>query len=170
MSEIPQYGDLGRLLPFKCKEGNVTISTGRPVGGKVDVPIFESPLEVGDWVKLSAAWEVEKCAAGDTEAIGQVFSEPEWEGNQPTSSKTWGNYTPRRATIDTMARAVRTVTLESANTAVSVGDSVKFGASTAQTFDKASTKNDTRAITSALANTGAQVAVLFGFYGLLTVS
>lgn len=170
MAELPNFGKLGRLLTFKAKEGDVTIETGRPVGGRMDVPVFTNPLEPGDWVKLSDDWEVEKCVATDTETIGQVYNEPEWKGRQPTEDAVWGEYEPRVVTIDCMGIAVRTVTLEAANSAISVGNKVKLGATTAQTFDKATTENGTRALVAAGASSGAKIPVLFGFYGLLTVT
>lgn len=111
MTEIAKYGQLGPRLPFKCKEGNMTIVTARPVGGDMDVPTFASPIEDGTWVKLAGNWLVEPCAASDTECIGRAVGRPQFEGKQPTASKTWGNYDPRWVTVELMGAAVRVVTM-----------------------------------------------------------
>lgn len=168
MAELPSFGQLGRILKFKANQGNVTIATGRPVGGEMKVPVFATPFEIGDWVKLTGDWTVSKCAATDTEAIGQVYAYPQWKGHEPTESQTWGNYEPQIVSIDTMAIAVRTVQLEAANSAISIGNCVKLGATTAQRFDKATVENGTRALVAADASSGAKIPVLLGFYGLLT--
>lgn len=168
MAELPTFGQLGRIVTFKANQGDVTIASGRPVGGEMKVPVFQYPFEVGDWVKLTGNQTVSKCAKGDPETIGQVYAYPQWKGPEPTTSKTWGDYEPQVVSIDTMAIAVRTVQLEAANTAISVGHCVKFGASTDQTFDKATVENGTRALVAAGGSSGAKIPVLFGFYGLLT--
>jgi len=165
MAELPSYGDLGRKLPFKCNEGNMTIQTGSPVGGDVKVPVFANPLEDGDWVTLTDDNEVTKATKDSTELIGQVVGTPQWKGRQPTASATWGNYEPRRVTVDLLGKAVRTVQLEAANTAVAAGESIKIGATTAQRFDKASALNTTRALVGAGASSGAKIPVIFGFIG-----
>ena len=167
MAELPNFGELGPRLTFKCYEGNVTITTGSMVGGDLDVPVFAAPITAGMYVKLKGDNLIEPCAATNTECIGQVIGTPQFKGRQPTVSKTWGNYEARRVTVELMGKAVRTVTLEAANTKVDAGNSVTFGATTAQTFDKDSTANTTRALAGAAANTGAKIPVLFGFYGAL---
>ena len=165
MAELPSYGKLGLQLPFKCNEGNMTIQTGSVVGGDVQVPVFANPIANGDWVTLSGDNTITKATKDSTELLGQVVGTPQWKGRQPTASKTWGNYEPRRVTVDTFGQAVRTVQLEAANTAVAAAESVKIGATTAQRFDKASALNTTRALVGAGASSGAKIPVLFGFIG-----
>lgn len=165
MAELPSYGKLGVQLPFKCNEGNITMTKGSTVGGDIDVPVFANPLAEGDWVVLSADNTITKATKDSTELLGQVVGTPQWVGKQPTVSKTWGNYEPRRVTVDTFGQAVRTVTLEAANTVIAAGESVKIGATTAQRFDKASGLNTTRALVGAGASSGAKIPVLFGFIG-----
>lgn len=167
MAEIAKYGRLGVRLPFKCNEGNMTIVTGRTIGGDLPVPTFANPIEDGDWVKLTADWEITKCAASDTEVLGQVIGRPEFEGQQPTASKTWGNYDPRVVDVDCMAQAVRSVELEATNTEITIGNSVKPGTTTAQKFDKDATANMTKALAAAAGSSGATIPVLFGYYGAL---
>lgn len=168
MAELPTMGKLGVRYPFKCKEGNVTIGKISQVGGDVTGPVFTAPIEDGMWVKLAGDDLIEPCAATDPETIGQVVGTPQWKGKQPTAAKTWGNYEPRMVTVDCMCKAIRTVLLEATNSAVTYGGMVKFGATTAQRFDKATVENGTRIIRGALANTGARIPVMFGCYGLLT--
>jgi hypothetical protein len=168
MAELPKFGQLGPRVPFKCKEGNMTIQKINTVGGDIPGPVFASPIEDKMWVKLAGDMLIEPCAATDPECIGQAVGTPQFKGSQPTTAKTWGNYEPRRVTVELMGTAVRTVTLEALNTAISVGNCVKFGATTAQAFDKATVENGTRALVASLQHTGAKIPVLFGFYGLLT--
>jgi hypothetical protein len=169
MAELPNQGQLGPRFTFKCNEGNVTIQTGSPVGGDVSIPVFASPIADGDWVKLTGDRLISKCAATDPETIGQVVGTPSWwNTKQPTANKTWGNYEPRRVTVECMCKAIRTVQLEAANTEVTYGMMVKLGATTAQRFDKATVENYTRVIVSGGASSGAKIPVMFGFYGNLT--
>jgi hypothetical protein len=167
MAERPDYGRLGPRVPGKCKEGNVTIHTGSPVGGDVKVPVFTNPIKAGDWVKLVGDNLYEKCGAGDS-PIGRAVGTPQWKGKQPTADATWGNYEPRRVAIELMGTAVKTVTLEAANTEITAGKSVKVGATTAQRYDlfHAANLNNTRALVGAAANSAAEIPVLFGFYGV----
>lgn len=168
MAELPKFGQLGPRIPFKCKEGNMTIQKINTVGGDIPGPVFQSPITDKMWVKLAGDWLIEPCAATDPECIGQVVGTPKFQGQQPTVAANWGSYEPRRVDVELMGTAVRTVTLEALNTAISVGNCVKFGGTTAQTYDKATVENGTRALVAALQHTGAKIPVLFGFYGLLT--
>ncbi len=169
MAELPNQGQLGTRFTFKCKEGDVTIETGSPVGGEIQIPVFSAPIHDGDWVKLVGDRLIAPCAASDPETIGQVVGTPSyWNTNQPTADATWGHYEPRRVTVECMCKGIRTVQLEPANTAVTYGQMVKFGATTAQRFDKATVENGTRVIVGAGASSGAKIPVMFGFYGLLT--
>jgi hypothetical protein len=168
MAEIRKFGKLGPRLTFKANEGNLTITTIDTVGGEIPGPVFATPIKDGDYVKLTGNMEVTACVATDTECIGVAVGKPQFKGQQPTVNKTWGNFTPRMVTVELMGAAVRTVTLEAANTKVDAGMMVKLGATTAQRFDKATVENGTRVLVGAAANSGAKIPVLFGFTGLLT--
>lgn len=164
MSEIYNVGDLGVKIAMKLNEGNVTMTTVSGIGGDITEPVLASPIKKGDYVKITGDMTVTACAANDTQVLGRVESNPVWV-TKPTANKTWGNYTPRQATIDIMGKAVKTVKLEAANNAINVGDSVKPGATTAQTWDKDSTANNSVALAAASASSGAKIPVVFGFYG-----
>ncbi len=169
MAELPNQGKLGPRFTFKCNEGNMTIGTISTVGGEIKGPIFASPIADGDWVKLVDDREIEACEATDPETIGQAVGTPTFYGKQPTADKTWGNYEPRRVTVECMCKAIRTVQLEALNTKVDAGEMVTFGGTTDQRFDKATVENGTRAIVGGGASSGAKIPVMFGFYGLLTI-
>ena len=152
-------------LPFDVKEGNYTVTEGVIEGsGNTDVGYFASPIHKGDFVKLtSTPWLVEKAGDGDT-IIGEVIDNPQFYGDRPQESKTDGNYTRRKATIRLWGDYVKTVKLVSANSAVAVGDSVKFKGS--NEFDKNSSTTDSKALETATQNSGAKIAVLLGYRGL----
>ena len=169
MAELREFGKYGPQLTFKANEGNMTVVMGDGIAGVMPLPTFASPLvkadgiSAGVFVKLSGDMEVVACAAGDTNCIGITVDRPQFKGMQPTASANWGSYTPRIVTVALFGSKVAMVNLEAANTAVTYGNYIKTGATTAQRFDKSASATAKIALQSAAANTGALIAVLFGY-------
>ena len=182
MAKLYEFGRFGPQVPFIANEGNMTITMGDGIGGVMPVPTFANPcvqedgLTPGVYVKLTGNMEVTKCAAGDAACIGKTVDRPQWmAGQQPSANATWGNFTPRKVTVALFCNKVTMVNLEASNAAISAGDYIKRGASTAQRFDKSVTGQGVAVPTSmialqgASANTGAftlggQIAVMVGAY------
>ncbi len=153
-------------FPGKLKEGNMTVKYGNSPQGKSPQSFYENEIEKDDWVKLSDEdLTFEKCSAADPKVIGYVDSEPEMEGSQELENKTWGNYTPRKATIKLLGAFTKSIRLNDNNPSINLGDSIKIGA--IGRFTKSDQANNTIALQSAGEQTGSFIAVLFGFYGNL---
>ena len=152
-------------LPFDVKEGNYTVQEGVIGGaGNTDVGYFASPVHKGDFVKLtSTPWLVEKAGNGDT-IIGEVIDNPTFYGDRPQESANDGEYTRRKATIRLWGDYVKSLTLKSDNSAVAVGDSLKYTGS--NKFDKADSTTSSIALETSQANKGIKIAVLLGYRGL----
>jgi len=154
-------------LPFDLKEGNYTVTEGVIEGsGNTDVGYFASPIHKGDFVKLdtSADWLVAKAGDGDT-IIGEVIDNPQFYGDRPQASANDGYYTRRKATVRLWGDYVKALTLKSDNSAVTVGNCIKYTGS--NKFDKnSSSTTDSIALESADANSGKKIAVLLGYRGL----
>lgn len=173
MAERRDIGKFGPRMAMDLYEGTLTQTDVYGTEGKITKKVVPaSPLAKGDHVKLYTSGSgdendllVTKCAAGDVEAIGIIAAEP--KGTLPTTTTTWGNYTPRKATIEFFGTKIFDVTLEAANSEINVGKSVKLGASTVGTYDlyDATNLNATRALKYAAASSGSKIPVLFGFYG-----
>jgi len=153
-------------LPFSVKEGNYTVvesAEGR--AGKDEFGYFASPVHKGDFVKLSTSedWLVEVASNGD-KIIGEVIDNPQWYGDRPQESKNDGYYNRRKATIRLWGDYVKALPLKSDNSAVAVGDPIKYTGS--GKFDKNGSSSDSIALESASANTGKKIAVLLGYRGL----
>lgn len=166
MAKIYNVGKFGVVARMKVKEGNVTIGAVNSIQGNVKGPILSAPAKKGDFVKISADLTVEPCAANDTACIGRLESDPQWIEAEPTANANWGYYAPREANVEFFGTKILTVPLEAANSAISVGNSVTLGATTAQKWDKDATPNSTVALEAAQASSGAKIAVLFGAYRL----
>jgi len=152
-------------LPFDVVEGNYTVQESAiGTAGNEAVGYFASPVHKGDFVKLTSnPWEVAVAGNGDT-IIGEVIDNPQWYGDRPQASATDGNYTRRKATIRLWGDYVRNITLKADNSAVAVGDSIKYTGS--NKFDKNSNTTDSIALEPAQANKGTKIAVLLGYRGL----
>lgn len=153
-------------LPFDVKEGNYTVQEGVIEGsGRTNVGYFASPVHKGDFVKLEtgADWLVSVAGNGDT-IIGEVIDEPQFYGDRPQASANDGAYTRRKATIRLWGDYIRALPLKSDNSAVTVGDSIKYTGN--GKFDKNTNTTDSVALESASANTGKKIAVLLGYRGL----
>ena len=152
-------------LPFDVVEGNYTVQESAiGAAGNESVGYFASPVHKGDFVKLTSnPWEVAVAGDGDT-IIGEVIDNPQWYGDRPQASKNDGQYTRRKATVRLWGDYVKSLELISSNTAVAVGDSVKYKGS--NKFDKNSSSTDSIALEKASANAGGKIAVLLGYRGL----
>ena len=163
-----KYGEFGPVIEGIAKEGNVTIETTHNIGGDVSAPKVASPISEGMAVKL-AGWDAtenapifEACSAGDAH-IGYAYNTPQFEV-EPTASASYGSYKSRKFSVELRGHCVKTVPLEAANSAVSVGNYIKPGASTANKYDKDSNATTAIALQPADASSGAKIDVLFGFY------
>ena len=165
MVEIRDQNPYEIDLPFDVKEGNYTVvesAEGR--AGKDTFGYFASPVHKGDYVKLtSTPWLVEKAGNGDT-IIGEVIDNPTWFGDRPQTSKNDGQYSRRKATIRLWGDYVKALPLKADNSAVAVGNSIKYTGD--GLFDKNASTTDSLALESASANTGKKIAVLLGYRGL----
>lgn len=153
-------------LPFDVVEGNYTVQEGVIGGaGNTDVGYFASPVHKGDFVKLTSnPWEVAKAGDGDT-IIGEVIDNPQFYGDRPQTSKNDGQYTRRKATVRLWGDYVKSLELVADNTAVAVGDCIKYKGS--NKFDKnSSSTTDSIALETKQANKGGKIAVLLGYRGL----
>ena len=165
MAKIYNASVEGLVQTFDCNEGNVTIETVSGVGGDITKPKFASPIKKGDLVKITGDMTVSACAAGDT-PIGRAVAAPKMV-EEPTTSASFGSYTPRRVSVKLFGHELKTVPLEAANSAVSVGNNIKVGSTTANKYDKASNgTTNAIALEAATASSGAKIAVLFGYYGV----
>lgn len=147
------------------EEGNYTVvESAQGIGGNESFGYFASPVHKGDFVKLtSTAKVVAKAGSADT-IIGQVIDNPQWFGDRPNESKTSGNYNRRSCTVQLWGDYVKAIQLAEDNTAISVGDSIAYEGN--NVFDKAGSSGNTIALTSASANSGDKITVLFGYRGL----
>ena len=153
-------------LPFDVKEGDYTVRESVINGaGNTDAGYFASPVHKGDFVKLStgADWLVEVAGNGDT-IIGEVIDNPVFYGDRPQASATDGSYTRRKATIRLWGDYVKALPLKADNSAVTVGNSIKYTGS--GKFDKNASSTSSIALESADANSGKKIAVLLGYRGL----
>ena len=152
-------------LPFDVVEGNYTVQESAiGIAGNEAVGYFASPVHKGDFVKLTSnPWEVAKAGNGDT-IIGEVIDNPQWFGDRPQASATDGEYTRRKATVRLWGDYVKNITLKSDNSALAVGDSIKYTGS--NKFDKADSTTSSIALEPSQANKGTKIAVLLGYRGL----
>lgn len=163
-----KIGKYGPVIECVANEGNVTVSDANLLGGDMQVPILASGIKEGDPVKLSGydttddAPIVTKCSAGD-KAIGYAANSPRWE-IEPTMSASYGSYKSRKVSIEFRCQCIETVTVEAANSAISVGDSIAEGSTTVGRFDKAGSTTTDKALAPATASSGAKIDVAFGVY------
>ena len=173
MTQMREFGKSGPRLTFNANEGNMTMTMGDGIQGMIPVPTFVSPLlqqdgiTPGVYVKLTNDMEVALCGPSDPMCIGKTVDHPQWKGQQPIASANYGSFTPRIVTVELFCNKVTMVNLEAANSAITYGNYIKRGATTAQRFDKSATATAMIALQSASANTGAftlggQIAVMFG--------
>ena len=163
-----RQGEIGPVIEAVAKEGNVSIVTTHGIGGNKTEPQVASPISKGMGVKI-AGWDAtenapifEACGAGDA-IVGYAYNDPEFE-IEPTASASYGSYKSRKFSVELRGHCVQTVPLEAANSAVSVGNYIKPGATTANKYDKDSNATTAIALQPADASSGAKIDVLFGFY------
>ena len=160
--EIENKGSYGVTDFFEAKQGNRTINTIRDYRGKASGPVYANEIHQGDRVKISGPNQVEKCGAGDA-AFGIAIADYDHEGAIPKTAANWGSYENNcYVKVETGARVIKTVKLEAANTAISAGNYIKVGTTTAGCYDKSSSATDAIALEDAAANSGALIKVAFG--------
>ena len=160
MAIVKNMGSFGVTDTFSLNEGNVTMETVSAVGGDITKPKYASRMTKGLFVKITGDWTVSACTAGD--AYHGILETNPRTVKEPTANASWGSYTPRRGSINTIFKKIKTVKLEAANSAITAGDYIKVGATTAQCFDKGTSSNAIGiAIESASASSGAKIAVGF---------
>ena len=160
--ELENKGSYGPVHIFKAKMGNRTVSTIVDGTGKHTGPSYANEILQGDRVKISGPNEVEKCGAGDA-AIGIAFADYDHEGAIPKTAANWGSYENNAIVrVAVGAKVIKAVKLEAANSAVTAGNYIKVGTTTAGCYDKSSSATDAIALESADASSGAIINVAFG--------
>jgi len=163
-----KIGEYGPVIEGLAKEGNLTMVKSAQIGGSQSVPTVASPIEKGMAVKVSGydadeqAPIFEACSAGDA-IHGYAYNDPEFD-IEPTANANDGYYKRRKFSVELRGKVVETVKLEAANSAVAVGNYIKPGATTANTYDKDTNATTAIALQPATASSGAKIDVLFGFY------
>ena len=161
MSDKYDVGSFGVTFAFPVKEGNLTIVTTQGVGGDVKRPSLASPVTKGTGLKIAGDLLFAPCAAGDV-PVGFAAADPVDWAVEPKESANDGSYERRYCSIEFRGTKIKTVKLEAANSAVTAGDYIKVGATTAGCYDKGTSSNGIAlALESAAANKGAEIAVLF---------
>lgn len=154
-------GSFGVTQAFPVKEGNLTMDTTQGVGGDITRPKLASPVTKGMGLKIAGDLLFAPVSAGDT-PIGFAAADPNDWAVEPTANATDGNYPRRDCSIEFRGKKILTVPLEEANSAVTFGDYIKVGATTAGRYDKGAANNHIAiALESASASSGAEIAVLF---------
>lgn len=162
MAEIEHKGSFGVTHMFHAKMGNRTINTIRDHSGKRTGPVYANEIHKGDFVKITGDEEVAKCGPGDT-PIGIAVDDYDHEGKIPTTSANWGDYDNNAIVeVETFAKVIKSVPLEAANSAITAGDKIKVGTTTAGCFDKGTSSNNAVALQSATASKGGKIKVAFG--------
>ena len=148
------------------EEGDISVVEDAEADfGQKTVKTFESPLKKGDYVALDTTQDLTvKIAGTGDEVIGELIDSPRWNGDRPLGGAEAGDYTKRIATVRLYGNYVTELPLSEDNTAIAVGDSVAL--ESANTFDKTSTANNTRALKAVDALAGGSVPVIMGFYGV----
>ena len=161
MSENYNAGSFGVTHAFKVKEGNLTIVTTQGVGGDITRPSLATPVTKGTGLKIAGDFLFTPVAAGDT-PIGFAAADPVDWAVEPTASATDGNYPRRECSIEFRGHKILDVPLEAANSAITAGDYIKVGSTTAGKYDKGAANNHIAiALEGASASSGATIAVLF---------
>lgn len=161
MSVKYHVGSFGVTHAFKVKEGNLTIVTTQGVGGDIQRPQLASPVKKGDALKIVGDFLFGAVSAGDIPICFAAADPVDW-AVEPTASANDGDYERRECSLEFRGQAIRTVKLEAANSAVTAGDYIKVGSTTAGCYDKGTSSNGIAlALEAATASSGAEIAVLF---------
>ena len=154
-------GSFGVTAAFPVKEGNLTMVTTQGVGGDMKRPSLANPVSKGMGLKVAGPRLFEPCAAGDVPICFAEADPVDWTV-EPTTSANDGDYERRYCSLGFRGTKIMMVTLEAANSAITAGDYIKPGTTTAQCFDKGTASNGIAiALDSAAANKGGEILVLF---------
>lgn len=160
MVQIENYDPYETDIWFYCEEGDYNIVTSDE---NEEVPTFKTPLKVGDYVRLVTTKNkcVAKAEEGDT-IIGQVITNPKYDGTRPAQASESGTYDMRICTVRLFGYYAHKVKITAENTAISVGDAVEYVGD--NEFDKA-VNGDSMALYSTGALEGGYNLVLMGLLG-----
>lgn len=160
MVQIEKYDPFETDVWFYAEEGDYGIVTSAE---NEEVPTFSDQLTVGDYVALDTTKNktVKKAGENDT-VIGQVITNPKYDGTRPQQASSSGNYNMRICTVRLFGYYVHNVKLTADNSAVSVGGAVGYVGG--NEFDKVDSGNAI-ALISATALSGAKIPVLMGLLG-----
>lgn len=129
MSENLDYGALGVIAPFKCKEGTITITEGASAHGTINVPVLSAAVAKGDYVAIDGEMTVKKAGANDT-IIGIAYNTPKWNV-EPVQNYTQAQAVSaemlREAGIETIFKKILTVDAK-ASEGIAAGDYVTLKA------------------------------------------
>lgn len=154
-------GSFGVTHAFPVKEGNLTMETTQGVGGEITRPKLASPVKKGMGLKIAGDFLFAPVSAGDV-PIGFAAADPTDWTTEPTANANDGLYPRRDCSIEFRGTKILTVKLEAANSAVTAGDYIKVGSTTADAYDKGTSSNGIAiALEGATASSGAEIAVLF---------
>ena len=167
MAVLENKGKLGVTHLFSAKQGNRTMVTGREISGKRTLATYTNEILKGDCVKLVGENTVEKCSAGDADAIGVAMDDFDHVGAYPSESATWGNYDNNCIVkVETFARKILRTRLEATNSKIVAGDYLTVGSTTVGSFDKSNDETNVIALENADANSGAIINAMYGFIKL----
>ena len=160
MVQIENYVPYETDIWFYCEEGTATKYTD--VENK-EALVLSNEVKKGDYVTLDTADKTVKVASKTDKIIGYVLDHPQWRKDRPNETSASGEYNKRICTVRLFGDYVHSIHLKDDNTAVAVGDAVKYEGD--NVFDKG-TSGNTIALQSAKALSGAKIPVLFGYRGL----
>jgi hypothetical protein len=163
--ERREFGRFGPRITADAEEGDMTIEMIDGRGGEYPGPVFTNKIRIGDYVKLVGNLLFARCEAGDPEMWGVAISKPKFKGMQPDEGGYSDEIKKRKFTVELMADKVTMVQLEPANSEIEAGDSLIFGGTTDQTFDKSTKTSIWRALVGSEAASGAEIPAVFGFKG-----
>lgn len=100
------------VVPFKAKEGAISIAKTQTAAGTISGPSVASPLEKGAPVQIAADMTVEALASGVF--IGFVYNEGKWVNGEPRQAETQAEAITaddlREVGIETIFKKVITLT------------------------------------------------------------
>lgn len=143
-------GALGVVLAFKCHEGAISIVETHGVGGNRIEPHCADAIKQYNKVTLDGDMAVKNATGGDT-VIGVAYANPlDFETNPTTDytaaqAKTAGML--RECSIETIFKKVETVKCKSGES-IAVGDSLQYGATNIDEFEKSTDPTDIIALTA----------------------
>ena len=159
----------GLLLSFEADEGNVTVAedvVNRGSGSQTTTFTWVSQIRRGNFMEISADWEVQIVSGGTTTILGIADSEPRWHGGKNIPWTVSGATTDLRSlTVETFGTFTREVLIATGGTTAAVGGGIIPDSSVANEWEgiAASLGNKSYVLVAAAAD--ANAVVLYNFYG-----